>query len=68
VSGNKRSVDLSWSGATASKVDIYRNGSKITTTANDGAHTDQVRQAGTYTYRVCQAGTATCSNEASVRF
>ncbi len=68
VSKNKRFVDLSWSGATSSKVDIYRDGSKITTTANDGAHTDQVQKAGTYKYKVCQAGTSTCSNEATVKF
>lgn len=63
-------ADLSWSGAASTNVDIYRNGSKITTTANDGAHTDNLGRgaSGTFTYRVCEAGTSTCSNDASVTF
>ncbi|MBW3565061.1 MAG: S8 family serine peptidase [Acidobacteria bacterium] len=63
-------ADLSWSGATSTDVDIFRNGSKITTTANDGFHTDNIgnKGGGSYTYKVCEAGTSTCSNEASVTF
>ena len=38
--GGKRRVDLSWSGATSNKVDIYRNSARIATTANDGFYTD----------------------------
>jgi hypothetical protein len=49
-------------------VDVFRNGTRITTTANDGAHTDQVSAAGSYTYRVCNAGTSTCSNDVTVTF
>jgi thermitase len=43
---------------------------KITTTANDGAMTDAINAKGngTYTYRVCAAGTTTCSNEAKAVF
>jgi subtilisin len=33
-------ADLTWSGATSTSVDIYRDGAIITTTANDGAYTD----------------------------
>jgi hypothetical protein len=41
----------------------------LTTTAADGAHTDSLgKVAGTFTYKVCEAGTTTCSNEASVTF
>lgn len=62
-------ADLSWSGATGTSVDVYRNGAKLVTTANDGAHTDSLgKVAGTFKYRVCEAGTTTCSNEASVTF
>jgi PKD repeat protein len=63
-------VDLTWSGATGTNVDVFRNGVKVTTTANDGAHTDTLAKgsAGTFTYKVCQAGTSTCSNDASVVF
>jgi hypothetical protein len=51
-------------------VDVYRNGALITTTANDGFFTDNInlRGGGSYTYQVCEAGTTTCSNEASITF
>ena len=63
------SVDLTWSGATSSSIDLFRNGSKITTSANDGALTDTIgKVSGTFTYKVCEAGTTTCSNEASATF
>ena len=35
-------ADLSWSGAVGSQVEIYRNGTLLTTTANDGAYTDRI--------------------------
>lgn len=59
-------VDLSWSGAGGTHVDIYRNGSLLLTTPNDGAHTDNTGQKGaaTFGYRVCAAGSTTvCSEE-----
>ena len=59
--------DLTWSGATGMNVDVYRNDRLITTTANDGAHTDRIgKKAGTYVYRVCEAGTSACSNEVTI--
>lgn len=63
-------ADLTWAGATSTSVDIVRNNSKLTTTANDGAHTDNTGQkgGGTNTYRVCEAGTTNCSNEVSVSY
>ena len=63
-------VDLKWSGATSTNVDVWRNTTKISTTANDGAHTDKIGQkgSGTYTYKVCEAGTSTCSANVSVTF
>jgi hypothetical protein len=63
-------VDLTWSGATGSNVDVYRNGALIISTANDGAHTDTLAKGsqGTFTYKVCNAGTSTCSNVSSVTF
>jgi len=65
-----QTVDLSWSGATSAMVDVYRNGAVIATTANDGSYTDNTGNKGraTYIYKVCEAGTQTCSNEATVRF
>ncbi|HUH12731.1 MAG TPA: S8 family serine peptidase [Longimicrobiales bacterium] len=59
-------ADLSWSGAASTNVDVFRNGALIATTANDGAYTDSTGQrgGGSNTYKVCEAGTSTCSNEA----
>lgn len=66
----RHTIDLAWSGATSTGVDVYRNGSMITTTVNDGAYTDETsnRGQGSYTYKVCEAGTSTCSNEANTAF
>jgi hypothetical protein len=64
-------VDLTWSGATGTNVDIYRNSSPLTTTANDGAYTDSTGNKGggaSYTYQVCEAGTSNCSNTATASF
>jgi hypothetical protein len=69
VKKNSR-ADLTWSGITSTNVDIYRNGSRVTATANDGFYTDSIKGNGngTYRYKACNAGTSTCSNEASVTF
>jgi hypothetical protein len=62
-------VDLTWSGATGSTVDIQRNGVVVTTTPNDGAHTDVLGKVnGTFTYRVCNTGTTSCSAAAGTTF
>jgi serine protease len=68
VKGNNH-ADLAWSGSSAQRIDVFRNGARITTVSNTGAYTDSPgKGGGTYTYRVCEAGTATCSNEATVVF
>jgi hypothetical protein len=66
----QQTADLSWSGATSANVDIYRNGAPIVTTANDGFYTDTIGGRGhaTYTYQVCNQGSQTCSNQATVTF
>ncbi|WP_232293485.1 S8 family serine peptidase [Stigmatella aurantiaca] len=61
-------VDLSWSGTTTSKVDIFRNNKRLATTPNDGTYADRFFLAGTYIYKVCKAGTNTCTNQVTVRF
>ena len=63
-------VRLTWSGASSSDIDIYRDSVLIVTTANDGSYTDSTGETGRarYTYRVCEAGTQTCSNNARVSF
>ncbi|MDX1444218.1 MAG: S8 family serine peptidase [Gammaproteobacteria bacterium] len=62
-------IDVTWSGATSSNVDITVNGS-VTTTANDGAWTLSTsnKGKGSYTIEVCEAGTSTCSASVSVYF
>jgi len=67
-SKGKNKVDLSWSGASASDVDIYRNGDFYRSTTNDNAYTDSFRTYGTYTYSVCDTGTTNCSESVSVTF
>jgi subtilisin len=61
-------ADLAWSGATTTNVDVYRSGTKIATTLNDGAYTDGPLGVGggSATYQVCEEGTAVCSNIVSV--
>ena len=63
-------IDLTWSGATSTDVDVYRDGSLLVTTVNDGEYTDATSNVGggSYTYKVCEAGTSICSNEATVTF
>ncbi len=66
VPGVGLAVDLSWSGATSADIDVYRVGVLLATVANTGAHADTIRRGsirGNRTYRVCEAGTRTCSNE-----
>lgn len=66
----RASVDLSWSGAESSSVTIFRNGSSVATVANTGSYTDEtgLRGGGTLTYKVCEAGTETCSDEVTTSY
>lgn len=61
---------LTWDGATSTDIDVYRDGTLIITTPNDGSYTDSTGDTGRarYTYEVCEAGTSTCSNNAKVTF
>ena len=63
-------ADLDWSNASSTDVDVKRDGSVIATTPNDDSYTDNIDQrgGGSYTYQICEAGTETCSNEATVTF
>lgn len=62
-------ADLTWSGA-STNVDVWRSNVKITTTANDGFHTDNInnRGSGSYTYTVCELNSSTCSNSVTISF
>ena len=61
---------MSWTGATSNRIDVYRNGALIVTTRNDGFYTDRIGgpPPGTFTYKVCNGGTNTCSNQKTVTF
>lgn len=63
-------AELSWSGASSSQVDIYRDGTKIATVNNSGSYTDQtnLRGSGTLTYTVCEAGSEVCSSGVTITF
>jgi len=66
----RHTVDLSWSGATSSSIDVYRNGVLAATVPNSGFYTDHPNGRGhaTYIYKVCEAGTGNCSNQVTVTF
>jgi hypothetical protein len=61
---------LKWRGATATNVDVYRDGLVLTTTPNDGLYDDSTGTSGqaSFTYQVCNSGTQTCSNSVTVNF
>jgi hypothetical protein len=67
----RHTVNLTWSGANSANIDIYRDGVVIATLLNNGFYKDFIGVRGgnaRYTYKVCEAGTQTCSNEVTVRF
>ena len=69
--GGINTVRLTWSGATSANIDVYRNGAPpIATVPNTGTYTDSTGDTGRarYRYRVCEAATATCSNDVNVMF
>ena len=62
-------MKLTWSGATGSSVDVYRNGTRqMKNTENDGKYVNVLpsKRAATYAYRVCEKKTSTCSKSVSV--
>ena len=68
--GGINTVRLTWSGATSNNIDVYRNSVLLTTVPNTGTYTDSTGDTGRarYTYKVCEAGTSSCSNDVTVRF
>jgi hypothetical protein len=63
-------VRLTWSGAISPNTDVYRDGVVIATVPNTGTYTDSTGTTGRarFAYKVCKAGTQTCSNEVTVKF
>ncbi len=69
VTKTQNTARLSWGGATTTSIDLYRNGSRFLSTANDGSHNDTKRPKGTYVYKVCNSGSTTiCSPDVTVVF
>ena len=64
--GKNYKYNLSWSGGGAT-VDIFRNGSKITTTSNSGGFSENLG-ATSASYQVCNAGTTSCTATVIVTF
>jgi PKD repeat protein len=66
----RKLMDLTWTGASGTTVDVYRNGLFLKNTPNSGRYTTSYAgvSAATYTYKVCRKGTTTCSRVATVRF
>jgi len=58
-------IRLDWTGATTSTVDLYRDGALLVNTANDGSERDNPA-SGVHQYKLCNAGTTTCSSTVSV--
>ncbi len=68
-----QTVDLTWSGANDSEVNIWRSDLflPLITTENDGSYTDDIgaKGGGSYDYFVCEAiDFLTCSNVVTVIF
>ncbi|QFU21863.1 S8 family serine peptidase [Shewanella eurypsychrophilus] len=65
-----KKVDLSFTGAAGSNVDVYRDGSMIATTSASSTYTDSIssKGGGSYTYQACDEGTSTCTAEQIVTF
>jgi subtilisin family serine protease len=67
----RKHADLSWTGTTASNVDIFRDNERIAAAVlNSGTftHVTNERGGGSHTYQVCEAGTNTCSNSVTVTY
>lgn len=61
--GQRYRVDLRWSGAATSSVDVFRNEIRIATISGQSSYSESVtRGQGTLTYKVCDAGSSRCSN------
>lgn len=68
VQRNSNNAKLAWSGVSGSSTEVWRNGVRVLTTANDGNHDDKKLARGTYSYRVCTVGATACSPTVSVTF
>lgn len=70
LTSRARYVDLNWTGVTTSRADVYRNGARIANVPNNKYWMNEFSRGshGTFRYKVCNAGTQTCSAEATISF
>ena len=64
-------TQVKWRGATSANVDVYRDSLVIATVPNvPSSYIDSTGTTGTqsFMYKVCEAGTGTCSNTVTVNF
>ncbi len=64
-------TQVKWRGATSANVDVYRDSLVIATVPNvPSSYIDSTGTTGTqsFIYKVCEAGTGTCSNTVTVNF
>jgi hypothetical protein len=63
-------ANLTWKGADGAKVEIFRNGTLIAKTGNDGSKVDAINAtgSGTYYYQVCERLAVKCSAKVKVVF
>jgi PKD repeat protein len=67
VQQGRHLVRLTWTGAAGAVLDLYRNNQWRERTSNDGLYIRPVAGPGTsLVYRVCERGTARCSNDVTV--
>ncbi|HRC54795.1 MAG TPA: S8 family serine peptidase [Kofleriaceae bacterium] len=60
-------VNLTWSGAQGSLVELHRNGLLVDIPDNDGIHRDSFRRFETaYTWKICELRSTFCSNTVSI--
>jgi PKD repeat protein len=60
-------VNLSWTGASGTSFDVYRNDSKVAS-LQAFSYADTVTGKGSFSYKVCAHANSVCSNTASVSF
>jgi hypothetical protein len=65
VNDGVQSIILKWSGASGTRVDLYRNGVLARTPINDGRAVSTPTRAGKYVFKVCETRSTKCSNSAS---
>jgi hypothetical protein len=64
-------VDLGWSGAGTTNVDVVRDNVVVSTVTNNGAHTDNIgsKGGGSYIYKICEENSSTaCSPNKTATF